>query len=164
MEGPATWAWPIGRFLEIDMRLDIRELALSDVDLFRMLEWLTSKRADLKLQSAEFTPQGVTTKGTLKSPLGALSYEMVWGLSLEGGVVISKLSNLKLGQSLPIPFLKSIVMEQIYSLLKGLPGVESKGDCIRITGKQVLESQGASLTSELVSLELTHGELRAGFE
>jgi hypothetical protein len=89
---------------------------------------------------------------------------MVWVLSLEGGVVISKLSNLKLGQSLPIPFLKSIVMEQIHSLLKGLPGVESKGDCIRITGKQVLESQGASLTSELVSLELTHGELRAGFE
>lgn len=146
------------------MRIDLRELALNDADLFRMLEWVTSSRADLKLQSAEFTPQGVTTKGTLKSPLGALSYEMVWALSIDQGVVVSKLSNLKLGQSLPIPFLKSIVMEQIHSLLKGLPGVESKGDCIRITGKHLLESQGASLTNELVSIELAHGELRAGFE
>lgn len=164
MEGPATWAWPLWRFLEIDMRLDLRELALNDADLFRMLEWVTSNRADLKLHSAEFTPQGVTTKGTIKSPLGALSYEMLWVLSLEAGVVMSRLSNLKLGQSFPIPFLKSMVMEQVHSLLRGLPGVESSGDCIRITGKHVLESQGATLISELVSLELTNGELRAGFE
>lgn len=164
MEGPATWAWPHCRIVEFDMKLDIRELALSNADLLRMLEWVTSTRADLKLHSAEFTPKGVTTRGTIKSPLGALSYEMLWVLSLEAGVVMSRLANLKLGQSFPIPFLKTMVMEQVHSLLKGLPGVESSGDCIRITGRSVLESQGATLINELVSLELTFGELRAGFE
>ena len=146
------------------MRIDIRELILNDSDLFRLLEWVTADRADLKLNSAGFTSQGVITKGTLKTPLGILSYEMLWCLSLDGGVVTSKLSNLKLGQSMPIPFLKTVVMEQVHSLLKGLPGIESKGDSIRITGKHLLEAQGANLAKEISSLDLSMGELRAGFE
>ncbi len=89
---------------------------------------------------------------------------MLWCLSLDGGVVTSKLSNLKLGQSMPIPFLKTVVMEQVHSLLKGLPGIESKGDSIRITGKHLLEAQGANLAKEISSLDLSMGELRAGFE
>ena len=146
------------------MRIDIRELILNDSDLFRLLEWVTADRADLKLNSAGFTSQGVITKGNLKTPLGILSYEMLWCLSLDGGVVTSKLSNLKLGQSMPIPFLKTVVMEQVHSLLKGLPGIESKGDSIRITGKHLLEAQGANLAKEISSLDLSMGELRAGFE
>lgn len=145
------------------MKIALKELVLTNDDLLRLLAWVTTTRADLNLKEAQFTPEGVVTRGTMKTPLGSLGYEMKWALSFEGKVVLSKLLQIKLGQSLPVPFLKSMVLEQIHGLLKGFPGVESQGETIRINGSEALSSQGVNIEGEMVSLDLINGEMRVQF-
>ena len=81
------------------MKIALKELVLTNDDLLRLLAWVTTSRADLNLKEAYFTPEGVVTRGTMKTPLGSLGYEMKWALSFEGKVVLSKLLQIKLGQS-----------------------------------------------------------------
>ncbi len=145
------------------MKISLRELVLTNADLLRLLAWVTTSRADLNLQEAQFTTEGVVTRGTIKTPLGSLGYEMKWAISLEGRVVLSKLAQIKLGKSLPIPFLKSMVLEQIHGLIKGFPGVDSQGETIRINGSEALSSQGVEIEGEMVSLDLSEGEMRVQF-
>ncbi len=138
-------------------------MVLTNADLLKLLAWVTNSRVDLILQEAEFTSEGVLTRGSIKTPLGSLGFEMKWALSFEGKVVLSKLIQIKLGKSLPIPFLKSLVLEQVHVLLKGLPGVESQGEVIRINGSEALSSQGVTVEGEMVAMILSNGEMKVQF-
>jgi|GEM_PF-3883001 len=145
------------------MRLQLQEIFATDADLSRMLELIGSPSPDVEIEVCQFEAEGVFVKGLAKTPLGKLGFETRWTARLEAPGLVCALTHLRVGQSFPIPFLKSMVLEQIRDLLKPWPGVDVVDDEIQIDYFRGLKSYGLDLDCALTSLEMAEGECRLGF-
>ena len=145
------------------MRIQFQELFVTDTDLGRLLELVGKARPDVEIHSGIFESEGLLVKGAAQTPLGKLAFEKRWKAKIAAPGVVMTLAHLKVGQSFPIPFLKSMVLEQVRDLLKPWPGISVVGDEILIDYKAGMKAQGIEIDGALASLELEKGGCRLGF-
>lgn len=145
------------------MRIQVEQLALNDEDLIQMIALVGSDRPDVTVKTARFEPEGLCVEGTVKTPLGALGFEKTWKVELRDPGCVLVLGSLKLGKSFPIPFLKSMMLEQVKALLEPWEGIEVKGEEIRIDYRHALRARGIDLVGSIRSLQLEKGGCQVGF-